>query len=99
MQFFIFHSAVNSENGEANKVKNQLSGEYSGVPSTARSYKVCTYHEVMTSFLNNLHFENVSSLRLKAFHGLCLVKKTTEKEAAENMLHWSRDTLGGGPSL
>jgi aconitate hydratase len=24
--------AVNSENGEANKVKNQLTGEYRGIP-------------------------------------------------------------------
>ncbi|ESO84744.1 hypothetical protein LOTGIDRAFT_196362 [Lottia gigantea] len=31
--------AVNAENGEINKVKNQLSGEYDGVPDTARKYK------------------------------------------------------------
>mmetsp|Transcript_1327 Transcript_1327/g.1993 ORF Transcript_1327/g.1993 Transcript_1327/m.1993 type:complete len:779 (-) Transcript_1327:39-2375(-) len=31
--------AINDENGEANKVKNQFSGEYGGVPETAREYK------------------------------------------------------------
>mmetsp|Transcript_20146 Transcript_20146/g.77125 ORF Transcript_20146/g.77125 Transcript_20146/m.77125 type:complete len:778 (-) Transcript_20146:61-2394(-) len=31
--------AINDENGEANKVKNQFSGEYGGVPETARDYK------------------------------------------------------------
>ena len=32
--------AINSENGEANKIKNQLTGEYDSVPATARDYKV-----------------------------------------------------------
>ena len=31
--------AVNAENGEVNSVKNQLTGEYGGVPDTARAYK------------------------------------------------------------
>ncbi|KAL5520524.1 hypothetical protein ACEPAG_9748 [Sanghuangporus baumii] len=31
--------AINSENGEANKVKNQLTGEYGGVPQTAAYYR------------------------------------------------------------
>ncbi|KAI5806236.1 putative aconitate hydratase mitochondrial precursor [Geopyxis carbonaria] len=31
--------AMNSENGEANKVKNQITGEYGAVPDTARDYK------------------------------------------------------------
>ncbi|XP_046573032.1 aconitate hydratase, mitochondrial-like [Haliotis rubra] len=31
--------AVNSENGEINKVRNQLSGEFGSVPETARYYK------------------------------------------------------------
>ncbi|XP_047143150.1 probable aconitate hydratase, mitochondrial isoform X1 [Hydra vulgaris] len=31
--------AINEENGEANKVKNQLTGKYGTVPDTARSYK------------------------------------------------------------
>ncbi|RPB25523.1 putative mitochondrial aconitate hydratase [Terfezia boudieri ATCC MYA-4762] len=31
--------AINSENGEANKVKNQITGEYGPVPATARDYK------------------------------------------------------------
>jgi aconitate hydratase len=31
--------AINSENGEANKVKNQLTGEYGGVPQTAAAYR------------------------------------------------------------
>ncbi|CAH1794200.1 unnamed protein product [Owenia fusiformis] len=31
--------AVNSENGEINKVKNNLTGEYGGVPDVARHYK------------------------------------------------------------
>jgi aconitate hydratase len=32
--------AVNAENGEVNKVKNQLTGEYGAVPDVARDYKV-----------------------------------------------------------
>ena len=32
--------AVNSENDEVNKVKNQLTGKYDSVPATARNYKV-----------------------------------------------------------
>ncbi|KAJ3576027.1 hypothetical protein NP233_g697 [Leucocoprinus birnbaumii] len=31
--------AINSENGEANKVKNQLTGEFGGVPATAAYYR------------------------------------------------------------
>lgn len=31
--------AINAENGEANKVKNLLTGEYGPVPATARDYK------------------------------------------------------------
>ena len=31
--------AINAENGEANKVKNQFTGEYSGVPATAAYYR------------------------------------------------------------
>ncbi len=31
--------AINSANGEANKIKNQLSGEWGAVPATARDYK------------------------------------------------------------
>jgi aconitase A len=31
--------AINSENGEANKVKNILSGDYDAVPAVARDYK------------------------------------------------------------
>ena len=32
--------AINIENGEANTVKNVLTGEYGGVPDVARHYKV-----------------------------------------------------------
>lgn len=32
--------AVNAENMEMNKVKNQVTGEYGPVPDTARYYKV-----------------------------------------------------------
>ncbi|KAI4175802.1 MAG: hypothetical protein LQ343_001415 [Gyalolechia ehrenbergii] len=31
--------AINAENGQANKVKNQTNGEYGAVPGTAREYK------------------------------------------------------------
>jgi aconitate hydratase len=31
--------AINAENGEANKVKNALTGEYGAVPDVARDYK------------------------------------------------------------
>ncbi|EXJ94646.1 aconitate hydratase, mitochondrial [Capronia coronata CBS 617.96] len=31
--------AINAENGEANKVKNQVTGKYDSVPNTAREYK------------------------------------------------------------
>src|SRR3984885_7216659 len=31
--------ATNSENGEANKIKNMLTGEYDAVPAVARDYK------------------------------------------------------------
>ncbi|XP_043251465.1 aconitate hydratase, mitochondrial-like isoform X1 [Colletes gigas] len=35
----MFIGAVNSENGEVNKIKNQLTGEWGGVPDVARHYK------------------------------------------------------------
>ena len=35
-----FFRAINAENGEANKVKNRLTGEWGSVPDTARHYKV-----------------------------------------------------------
>ncbi|XP_054722077.1 probable aconitate hydratase, mitochondrial isoform X2 [Uloborus diversus] len=35
----MFIGAINSENGEANNVKNQLTGEWGTVPDTARYYK------------------------------------------------------------
>ena len=31
--------AINYENGEANKLKNRLTGKYEGVPDVARQYK------------------------------------------------------------
>jgi aconitate hydratase len=31
--------AINAENGEANKIKNSISGEYGAVPDVARDYK------------------------------------------------------------
>ena len=34
------YSAVNAENGEMNKVRNQLNGQWGPVPDTARFYKV-----------------------------------------------------------
>lgn len=33
-------TATNDDNGEMNKVKNQVTGEWSPVPDTARHYKV-----------------------------------------------------------
>lgn len=36
----MFFRAINSENGEANKIKNRLTGEWGSVPDTARHYKV-----------------------------------------------------------
>lgn len=38
--FMLLFRAINIENDTANKVKNQLTGEYGGVPDTARHYKV-----------------------------------------------------------
>ncbi|XP_043491306.1 probable aconitate hydratase, mitochondrial [Polistes fuscatus] len=35
----MFIGAVNSENGEVNKIKNQLTGEWGAVPDVARHYK------------------------------------------------------------
>lgn len=35
----MFIGAVNFENNEVNKIKNQLTGEYAGVPDVARHYK------------------------------------------------------------
>lgn len=35
----MFITATNAENGELNKVKNQSTGEWGGVPDTARAYK------------------------------------------------------------
>lgn len=35
----MFIGAINAENGEVNKVKNQLTSEYGSVPETARYYK------------------------------------------------------------
>ena len=37
---YICYSAINSVNGEANKLQNQITGEWSGTPDTARQYKV-----------------------------------------------------------
>jgi aconitate hydratase len=31
--------AINAENGEANKVKNAVTGQYDAVPAVARDYK------------------------------------------------------------
>ncbi|ESO02647.1 hypothetical protein HELRODRAFT_185009 [Helobdella robusta] len=36
----MFITAINSDNNEMNKVKNQLTGEYGAVPAVARNYKV-----------------------------------------------------------
>lgn len=35
----MFIGATNAENGEMNKIKNQLTGEWGGVPDVARHYK------------------------------------------------------------
>lgn len=39
IKYYKCFSAINAENGEMNKVKNQLNGEYGGVPDVARYYK------------------------------------------------------------
>jgi len=36
----LFHRAENAENGEINKVRNQLTNDFGSVPETARYYKV-----------------------------------------------------------
>lgn len=36
---YLSFSAVNSENGEMNKIRNQLTNEWGGVPDVARDYK------------------------------------------------------------
>lgn len=36
---FRFYRATNAENGEMNKIKNQLTGEWGAVPDVARHYK------------------------------------------------------------
>lgn len=38
-QPFSIHSATNSENGELNNIKNQLTGQWGTVPDVARDYK------------------------------------------------------------
>ena len=38
--FCVYFSAVNIDNKEINKVKNQLTGDVGSVPETARYYKV-----------------------------------------------------------
>lgn len=35
----LYFRAINSENNEANKIKNQLNGDWGTVPDTARYYK------------------------------------------------------------
>ena len=37
--FNLSHRAINSDNGEANKLKNQLTGDVGTVPEVARNYK------------------------------------------------------------
>jgi len=36
---YTFFSAVNFENGEMNKIRNQVTNEWGGVPDVARDYK------------------------------------------------------------
>lgn len=43
----LFIGAVNAFSGEANRVKNQLSGSYDEVPATARAYKEQGIHTVV----------------------------------------------------
>ncbi|CAI4222307.1 unnamed protein product [Auanema sp. JU1783] len=42
----LFLTAVNSDNGEMNKVKNQLDGSFGAVPETARKYKAASQNWV-----------------------------------------------------
>uniref|UniRef100_A0A667WP17 Aconitate hydratase, mitochondrial n=1 Tax=Myripristis murdjan TaxID=586833 RepID=A0A667WP17_9TELE len=51
--------AVNIENDAVNKIKNQLTGEYGGVPDVARHYKVTKY-----KLLNGSENGRVSTLAL-----------------------------------
>lgn len=37
--YLSFDRATNSENGELNNIKNQLTGDWAGVPDVARHYK------------------------------------------------------------
>ena len=53
--------AVNAYNQEANKVKNQLTGEYAAVPAVARAYKAAgavsyTHLDVYKRQINNHQF-------------------------------------------
>ena len=42
-----FIGAVNAFNGEANKVKNQLTGDYGEVPTTARAYQAAGFGSIV----------------------------------------------------
>ena len=50
----MFIGAINVENMEANNVKNQFTGEWKGVPETAREYKAgkCTNIETVSLSCN-----------------------------------------------
>jgi len=39
LNFCFYFSAVNAENNEINKIKNQSDGSWGGVPDVARDYK------------------------------------------------------------
>jgi len=42
-------SAINAENGEANKVRNVVNGEIGAVPAVARFYKVIYGYNMINS--------------------------------------------------
>ena len=45
----MFIGAINVENMEANNVKNQLTGQWGGVPEVAREYKAGEYQVYVQS--------------------------------------------------
>lgn len=70
--------AINSENGEANKVRNAVTGEYDSVPATARYYKA---HNMPWVVIGDENYGEGSSrehaaLEPRHLGGVCIIVKS-----------------------
>lgn len=87
--------AINAENGEANKIKNNLSGDYDAVPAVARDYKKNGIKWVVVGDWNYGEGSSREHAALEPRHlgGLAIIVRSFARIVSEPPSHWSHELI------